>query len=219
MAPKPYYDDGTCTIYHGDCRELLPNIEAGAVVTDPPYGAGRSARGASRTRPWHRAHEPLIGDSEPFDPSFLLDYPVVVLFGANYYADKLPASGAWLVWDKRRGGSVTPGWNGSHAELAWTNLDGGVRLFSHLWAGYKRDSEIGLHFHPTQKPVALMSWLLMECVPRRSLVVDPFMGSGSTLRAAKDLNRKAIGIEIKERYCEIAAKRLSQEVLDFGGAA
>jgi DNA modification methylase len=212
----PYYDDGTCTIYHGDCREILPMLpraSADLIIADPPYGAGTSRRGIAMGRPWHRSHDFLIGDTEPFDPTPLLCFPRLVLFGANYYADKLPPSGSWLVWDKRRGGTVTPGWNGSDAELAWTNLGNSVRVFSHLWTGYKRDSEISQHYHPTQKPVALMAWIIAQFTQPGDLILDPYMGSGPVLRAAKDLGRRAIGIEIEERYCEIAARRLGQEVL------
>lgn len=98
------------------------------------------------------------------------------------------------------------------AELAWTNLCSSVRIFRHRWFGLLRDSEKGEHWHPTQKPVELMRRCIQQAkLP--TLILDPFMGSGTTLRAAKDLGRKAIGIEIEEKYCEIAAKRMAQEVL------
>lgn len=91
-----------------------------------------------------------------------------------------------------------------------------VGVVEHLWEGYKRDSEIGEHFHPTQKPSALMRWCI-GLAGDVATVLDPYMGSGTTLRAAKDLGHRAIGVEVEERYCEIAARRLGQEVLDFGG--
>ena len=81
-----------------------------------------------------------------------------------------------------------------------------------MWSGGYRDSERGTSFHPCQKPVALMRWCLSFC---DGTILDPFMGSGTTLRAAKDLGRQAIGIEIEEKYCEIAANRLRQKVLAF----
>jgi site-specific DNA-methyltransferase (adenine-specific) len=233
----PYYQDGAVTIYHGDCREVLPSIErADALVTDPPYGSGLSFDYARRFKPgvgdwWNHSdrsgsshHAPMVGDSEPFDPSYLLafDAPKKVLWGANWYANRLPDSGGWWVWDKRGGKrDVTESdWPMGEGEIAWANIGKGVRIFRHTWFGLLRDSERGLHLHPTQKPVALMVWCIERTgIPAGALVMDPYCGSGTTLRAAKDLGRKAIGIEIEERYCEIAAKRMQQEVLPLGAAS
>ena len=98
-------------------------------------------------------------------------------------------------------------------ELVWTNLPGVARLFRHQWSGAMRASERGEpRLHPTQKPLILMRWIIGRCP--EGVVLDPFMGSGTTLRAAKDLGRRAIGIDIDERYCQIAAQRCAQEVLD-----
>jgi site-specific DNA-methyltransferase (adenine-specific) len=222
---NPYYADGTCFIYHGDWQEVLCGlVGADLVIADPPYGINVDTADADRlpSRPavsagtvkWAKNSPAVIGDAEPFDPTPLLRFRRLVLFGGNNFAHRLPPGGDWLVWDKRRGGMVTQGWKSSDAELAWTNLGGGlVRVFSHLWAGYKRDSEIGQHYHPTQKPVALMAWIIQRYTRPGDLILDPYMGSGPVLRAAKDLGRKAVGVEIEERYCEIAAKRLGQEVL------
>jgi site-specific DNA-methyltransferase (adenine-specific) len=215
---KPYYDDGTCTIYHDDCRDVLPLIDPASVallLADPPYGIGLDTRYQSRGRwnggpKWNRSidHAPVHGDDAPFDPAPLLRFRRLVLWGANHYASRLPDSGSWLVWDRQSGGSDT-----TDAELAWTNLGGTVRTYRHLWNGVCRASEIGSHLHPTQKPVALMAWIVARWTAPGDLIVDPYMGSGPVLRAAKDLGRRAIGIEIEERYCEIAARRLGQEVL------
>jgi site-specific DNA-methyltransferase (adenine-specific) len=109
------------------------------------------------------------------------------------------------VWDRKSGDSNT-----ADAELAWTNLGGTVRLYAHLWNGVLRDTEIGYHVHPTQKPVALMAWIIQRWTKPGDVILDPYMGSGPVLRAAKDNGRKAIGIEIEESYCEIAVKRLVQ---------
>ena len=219
--PKPYYQDDAVTIYHGDSRAILPTLRFDAVITDPPYGvnlntsfraAGRSNLAAAND------YAPVAGDSEPFEPGYLLRYEQAILWGANYYADKLPARGSWLVSDKREG----VGFNDqADAELAWVNGVSGTvpRLFAHRWMGMVKASERGeKRVHPTQKPVALMKWCL-GFFPDAETVCDPFMGSGSTLRAAKDLGRKAIGIELEERYCEIAAQRCAQDVLDLGPAA
>jgi site-specific DNA-methyltransferase (adenine-specific) len=88
-------------------------------------------------------------------------------------------------------------------------------MFTHLWNGYNRDSEIGYHVHPTQKPVALFRWCLDRPTLPGDLILDPYMGSGPIARACHEMGRRYIGIEIEERYCEIAAKRLAQGVLSF----
>ena len=223
---KPYYERDGIVIYHADCREVLPTLETGSidlVLTDPPYGKserterGKAGRGRSPYA-WSGANDfpPVHGDDEPFNPAHLLRFPRLILFGANYYAAHLPPSNSWLVWDKCAGlvSKRTLGFNDNgDAELAWTNLGGPVRVLPHRWMGLIRDSEKEPHLHPTQKPVALMTALIRHYGTDGGVILDPYMGSGPVLRAAKDLGRKAIGIEIEERYCEVAAKRLSQEVL------
>lgn len=215
----PYYEDDSCTIYHGDCREVLPSVEFDCVITDPPYGIGISTNYAERGRGalvQCNDYPPIHGDDEPFDPSWLLasDVPTV-LFGANHYAERLPSSPSWIVWDKLDGltSKREVGFNDqADAELIWTNIGGPVRILSQRWMGAMKSGAESMHrrLHPTQKPVELMRRLVGMT---DGVIVDPFMGSGTTLRAAKDLGRKAIGIEIEERYCEIAASRLAQEVL------
>lgn len=210
---KPYFEEDGCTIWHGDCREILPHLEpVDLVLTDPPYGIDfdtdyrRFTTGFNVER---KAHAPVHGDSAPFDPRLLLQYgKKQVIWGANCFSDKLPR-GSWLVWDKRFS-------NGTaflaDAEAAWLSTGHGIYLHSVTQQGCIRPEPID---HPTQKPESVMRW----CIGRANqdgLILDPFMGSGTTLRAAKDLGRRAIGIEIEEKYCEIAAKRLSQKVLDFG---
>ena len=201
----PYYDDGVAVIYHADCRDLLGDLLADVVVTDPPYGINWAASGSIA-----RGVPPIVGDHAPFDPAFLLHYRCV-LFGANHYAHLLPPSRGWLIWDKITRNDVR--WVLGDAEMAWTNCIPRIRVFRHLWAGYHRASESATAYHPTQKPVALMTWVLSLVSEPGEIVLDPFMGSGSALVAAKQLGRRAIGIEIEERYCEIAANRLRQEVL------
>ena len=210
----PYYQDEAVTIYHGGAREIVPELPApGLVLADPPYGISldTSARWF-----WLSDHAPVEGDGEPFDPAWLLGWPAI-LWGSNHYASRLPDSKGWLAWDKatRNGLDLKQ----AEIEFAWTNCVTRPRCFRHMWSGAFRDSERNTRFHPTQKPVALMSWCLMlPGVPSDGYILDPYMGSGPVLRAAKDLGRKAIGIEIDERYCEIAAQRMAQGVLDFGVA-
>jgi site-specific DNA-methyltransferase (adenine-specific) len=217
VTATPYYSDDFATIYHGDCREVLPSIPPASVtlvLTDPPYGMGyKPLRGADGSKRWT---EGIEGDDEPFDPTHLLSFDRLALFGANWYADRLPPSGGWLVWDKTPKGAKN-GFAASHAELAWTNCCGSVRKFALQWGGEARNGEP--HLHPTQKPVALMRWIVREFTAPGDLVLDPYMGSGPVAQACVEERRRYIGIELDERYCEIAAKRLAQEVLDFGGVA
>lgn len=216
----PYYSDGDRTIYHGDCREILPALEFDVIVSDPPYGinldtdySSLSGSADFNARKGHyrgKSYPPIVGDDAPFDPAEWIDLGVpCAMFGANHYAPRLIDGGTWHVWDKRDGLNSNMM---SDFETWWTSYGSGPsRIFRHKWLGYMRASEVGDHFHPSQKPVALLRHILTAAPP--GTILDPFMGSGTTLRASKDLGRKAIGIEIEERYCEIAAKRLAQEVL------
>lgn len=217
---KPYYQEDGITIYYGDCREILPLLPAAdALVTDPPYGislntdwsgldSGRRGNGQGRV------HLTVAGDHEPFDPSHLMGFRRQVIFGANHFASKLPDNGAWIVFNKRGFGDTSKIAFGD-AELAWTNLKQvSVRMFSMVWHGSPRWRKEPV-CHPNQKPVALMIWVIERYTEPDSSIVDAYMGAGATLIAAKELGRKAIGIEIEEKYCEIAAKRLAQGVMEF----
>jgi len=204
----PYYSDDYVTIYHGDCREVLLSLAYDAVVSDPPYGMGwntdttRFSGGAS-SRGRGRKAPRVIGDDMPFNPTPWLGAEHVILWGANHYASRLPV-GTTLVWIKRNDAAF--GTFLSDAEIAWEKGGHGVYCFRDL----SMAGETRTRTHPTQKPIPLMSW----CVGRTDgVVLDPFMGSGTTLVAAKNLGRKAIGIELEEEYCEFAAKRCSQGVV------
>ncbi len=199
------------TLYHADCQEILPLLESGSVdlvLTDPPYGINYSSSGRS-VAATATDYSVMQGDGEPFDPAPLLRFSRVALWGANYYGNKLPSSPSWWIWDKRPGGQVN---DSADCELAWTNLGGPARCFRHLWMGMLRDSERNRpSLHPTRKPLALMQWCLQQA-GEDNLILDPFAGSGTTGRACKDLGRKCIMVEIEEKYCEVSARRLNQEV-------
>lgn len=196
---KPYYDDpkSGITIYHGDCREILPGLPmVDLVLTDPPYGLAMS--GGTWGKQFDNTYKGW--DSKPFE-----DIGLIVsagkdsaIWGGNYFP--LPPSRGWLIWKKPALDTL------ADAELCWTSSDRNIKVFESI------RSPDGKREHPTQKPVELMTWC-MSFYPDSKTILDPFMGSGTTLRAAKDLGRRAIGIEIEERYAEIAARRLQQEVL------
>lgn len=232
MLPEPYYERDGVVIYHGDCREIIPSLpRPDLLLSDPPWGVGINTDPSRFTPPaaawWGNADRstqqrnggaPVAGDDEPFDPGHLIGLARrSVLWGGHCFADKLPPSPGWLVWDKRKG-IEDCGWPMSEGELAWTDACRGVRFFRHRWMGLVRESERGEHYHPTQKPVALMAWCIEKFSRPGDTVLDPYMGAGATVLAARDAGRSVVGIELEERYCEIAAKRLAQGVLNFEGA-
>tara|TARA_R110000824_G_scaffold116368_1_gene267759 strand:+ start:284 stop:970 length:687 start_codon:yes stop_codon:yes gene_type:complete len=227
---KPYYQDDSVTIYHGDCREILPDLTFDVVITDPPYGINVvSKTGAIGTTKPNKAwsHEtgpkkwssprmnvyrPVVGDDEPLDPRWLTAYGRrQVIFGADHFTE-WPGPGRLLVWDKRDG---LPSIKFADCEIAWDSDKGASRLIRHLSNGFMGDFGDIKKCHPTQKPLRVMTWIIDQCTEQTDTVCDPFMGSGTTLRAAKDLGRKAVGIELDESYCEIAVNRLAQGVLNL----
>jgi hypothetical protein len=218
---SPYYEADGITIYHGDCREIGAwDIAGGVMVTDPPYGYGHASNWPGKFQ-----GAAIANDASEALRDYVLERflgPAIV-FG-SVKCSTPAGTRAVLVWDKGPAsgmGDLSIPWKPSF-ELIYVmgagfagSRDEGVLKGHHVvtWSG--RD---GSRQHPNEKPLSLMRALLRKCPPLAD-VVDPFMGSGTTLRAAKDLGRRAIGIELEERYCEIAANRLAQGVLDFGGAS
>ena len=212
---KPYYSDDAVTIYHGDCREIeawRPPIGA-VLVTDPPYGMAFESSWTTR--------RPIAGDRDTSVRDFVMsvwgDRPAIV-FG-TWRVARPAATRQVITWFKS---SVGPGMG--DLSLPWGCATEEIYVLGDGWHGTRRPNLIetseqrgnpygsaALLGHPTPKPVGLIESLL-RCAPP-GIVVDPFLGSGSTLMAAKQLGRRAIGIEIEERYCEIAARRCAQEVL------
>lgn len=216
----PYYDEDGITIYHGDCREILPEIApVDLVLTDPPYGINYVSNTGGR-----RGKEPIGNDGARL--SLRLYRQTVPLLKTDHLlwftrwdawpdvwevlGSQFPMRGL-LVWDKGTPGMGDLSHWGPSYELIASLGDGqtvGSRDQSVLrFSGVAHSSRL----HPTEKPLELLVYLIEKLNPES--VLDPFMGSGTTLRAAKNLGLKAIGIEIEERYCEIAARRLAQGVL------
>jgi site-specific DNA-methyltransferase (adenine-specific) len=209
---RPYYERAGVTIYHGDAREVLPFLVADVLVTDPPYGIDHASNKPGAPRRRHA----IVGDHDTTVRDAVLAWwaarPALV-FGTCRAAPPAGAR-AILVWDK--GGHVGMGdlalpWkqNWEHIYVLGRGFAGrrgsGVLRYLALWPA------AGVIAHPHEKPVPLLRDLIGKCPP--GAVLDPFCGSGTTLRAAMDLGRRAIGVEVEERYCELAARRLDQDVL------
>jgi site-specific DNA-methyltransferase (adenine-specific) len=199
--PEPYYQDESCTIYCGDAWKMIPLLETRVdlVLTDPPYGLGGKLSGGT----WGaKSRGGLVWDQVAPELSELLKLaPHKIIWGGNYFT--LPPSRCWLVWRKPDAVATM-----ADCDLAWTNFDKPTRFLSYSIAATNGER----NGHPTQKPLQLMRWCISQAPADCATILDPFMGSGTTLRAAKDLGRRCIGIEISPEYCAIAAERLRQEV-------
>jgi site-specific DNA-methyltransferase (adenine-specific) len=224
LLVTPYYEADGITIYHGDCREILPDMSPDALVTDPPYGVNLGDHGGALDgRTDHvlvkGRYESYTDTPENFEavvvPAIQMALAVVargVVFCAGHMLWRLPQADAI-------GGVFLPA---AVCRCAW-----GYNSISHaLLYGKAPDLNLGAkpigirsteraepNGHPCPKPESWMAWAVDLVSRPGEVIIDPFMGSGTTLRAAKDLGRRAIGIELEEKYCEIAAKRLSQRVL------
>ena len=199
---------GDATLYLGDCRDVLPTLgKVDAVVTDPPYGidydpAQYQNVGALFT-------DRIAGDNAPFDPAHLLTIASdVILWGANNFAEYLPRGG-WLCWDKRTCESADR-MLGSPFELAWINNPARYKMARIQHGGVVNADGVGIRRqHPTQKPIALMTWCL-SLVPNAGVILDPYAGSGTTGVACAHEGRRFIGIEREPAYFDIACKRIAE---------
>jgi len=205
---EPYYKDEHCTIYNMDCRKVLPWLDRfDLLLTDPPYGMKRDGKPPSTSsHGGHKGYKFMGWDNEPpsryvFDMMFDASKEQII-WGANFFPEFVRGSMGWLFWDKGQRIDQSDG------ELAYSSRNAALRVFELNRASLAKDGAV----HPTQKPVALMRWCLSMFNDART-ILDPFMGSGTTLVAAKLEGKQAVGIEINEAYCELAVKRLEQGVL------
>lgn len=206
---------GNATLYLGDCREILPHLpKVDACITDPPYGIGESSKKVASRQRKDGGNSKALADqkdygefdwdrSTPSDGLIDLIRDVSdwqAIFGGNYF--DLPPTSCWLVWDKLNGNN-----DFADCELAWTNWPKAVRRIQWRWNGMIRQGKDTERFHPTQKPIEVMQWVIQLC-PIAETILDPFMGSGTTGVAAIQMGRKFIGIEREPKYFEIACKRI-----------
>ena len=200
---------GGALLIRGDCLAVLPHLAGryGAIISDPPYGIGYDPSSPTGSK-WKKVKS-IVGDDAPFDPTPLLGHvKTVCLFGANNFANRLPNSRRWFVWDKRPGmKSMTY----SDCELVWCSTDGPARMIRVVWSGANRGEERGQHWHPTQKPIEVMRQIIETVSKPGNTILDPYMGSGSTGIAALRTGRKFIGVEIERRWFRAAVTRLRCE--------
>lgn len=194
---------GNATLYLGDCREILPTLpKVDAVITDPPYGINKDGQKESTGGHGGRKEYEFLGwdsvrpDAEVFR-LILAAASKHVIWGGNYFADLLPVTGKWFVWDK--GQRI----NQSDGELAWTHESGALRICTMNRVELMKDGAE----HPTQKPVRLMEWCIAQ-IKASGTVLDPFMGSGSTGVGCMRQQLPFIGIEREPKYFDIACRRI-----------
>jgi DNA modification methylase len=207
----PFYIDENITIYNADCLTVMPALRPlnGIIVTDPPYGIGETnEKNLSRgTLAMPKDYGNYDWDKKKVEPIYFQMMKYIsrhqIIFGGNYY--DLGGTKSYIVWDKDNGDN-----DFADCELAWTSFDKAVRKIKHRWNGMLQQNmkQKETREHPTQKPLPVMIEIIENYTNASDIIIDPFMGSGTTLVAAATLGRKAVGIEINPKYCDIAVKRL-----------
>ncbi|MFA5165414.1 MAG: DNA methyltransferase [Candidatus Omnitrophota bacterium] len=200
---------GDATLYCGDAFDILPTLgHIDAVITDPPYGIEWNAQKSNL--PNSQVFDNIRNDAGGLDIRSILSMQcLVIAFGANCYPWQLPSRGRWICWDKRVNENADR-MLGSPFELAWTNKDHGFdRMYRVMHGGVvNADGRKEVRVHPTQKPVRLFKRILQDYTKAGDIILDPFLGSGTTGIACAEMGRKFIGIEIDEGYFDIACKRI-----------
>jgi hypothetical protein len=211
---KPYFREKGITVYHADWREVPQDLlRAELLFCDPPYGIGEAAgKNKSRSKlAVAKDYGNMDWDTKPasdFDLITLRSFTKwQIIWGGNYFV--LPPAKCWLVWDKVNGQN-----DFADCELAWTNFDKAVRLFRYMWAGMLKEQPEE-RWHPTQKPLALCKWALVQAPKELKTVVDPYAGVCTTAVACKALGLNCVCVEREESFCERGAMRLEQEIFDF----
>ena len=204
---EPFYHDSHSVIYNADCRKVLPFLEVlDLVLTDPPYGINATkmtmGKGQSSKPKSKRFNNSSWDENVPRNLNQVLDAAkYACIWGGNYMTQFLEPTNDWLVWHKKNDDRSF-----SECEFAWTNFGCQSRHLSHHWGGEQKS-------HPTQKPLDVIRWCFRWVPEDVQTVIDPFMGSGTTLVAAKAEGRFSVGIELELEHCKTAVKRLAQGTL------
>lgn len=197
-----------------DIEKLTAGNGIDFVFTDPPYGVAvvkDGMVGADFGVAKKGSYKPIIGDEttdtaiEAYNACMAIGAKKIVLWGGNYFADRLPPSSCWLIWDKRGDTGIVNTF--ADCELAWSNMTGPARIHKQLWNGMIREGERDKRVHPTQKPVALCEWGITNYTDKGASVLDLFLGSGSTLIACEKTGRSCFGMEMSPDYCDVIVKR------------
>lgn len=203
------------TLIHGDClKEMkkMPDKSVDLVLTDPPYGIGIASKGtvgggklAKVTNYGNQEWDNKIPNKDYFNEMFRISKNQII-FGGNYFVEYLYNSPCWIVWNKERSDA-----NFADCELAWTSFKSPTKKVRFKWDGMLQGNmkEKEKRYHPTQKPVSIMAWILRKYSKENDLICDPFFGSCPVGIACKELNRRFIGIEINKEYYDIAQKRIA----------
>lgn len=209
LVRLPFYSEDNITIYNGDSRDILPALRPSWIITDPPYGINYTGINESKRKGLGVKFDNIINDNGELNLEFIFKAKCdMVVFGAENYFSEIYKKGSWIIWDKRVDEKCDKMF-GNPIEMAW-NKNGNLHKIYRIQHGGVVNEDGGKRYHPTQKPVRLMYKIIEDLTKEDDLIIDPFMGSGTTLLAARKLGRKAIGIEIDKNYCEIAKYRLAQ---------
>jgi len=206
-------------VIQGECLEVMKEIEDKSidlVLTDPPYGKmwtrGKNGIGVLKDKNEKDKTKWDIKPTKEYFDEMIRISKNQIIFGGNYFTDYLPPSNCWIVWDKLGELKLGKQIPFAHCELAWTSFNKTVKKYTLRSQGFIKDTK-DKRVHPTQKPNELFNWILQDFSKENDLILDPYLGSGTTAVACQNLHRNFIGIELDEKYCEISRQRLRQKPL------
>ncbi len=204
-------------LHNGDCLQVMDDliakgIKVDCIITDPPYGilGGKKTIGGKKmveATKYNCEWDNFRFNKEQYDIFNKLTKNHII-FGYNYFTDFLPPTNNLIIWDKKEKNN----WNDnfSDGEIIFTTHNKPLRIYRHLWMGALRKGKRIQRQHPTQKPIELMEYIIENYTKPGDIILDPFMGSGTTGVACKNLNRSFIGIELDKTYFELAKERIEK---------